>query len=299
LTARLLFRAAADSFLWQGGNGSEALASARSAWETWLLDDGSLHQQTLQRAPSASGLPAPLRRERQHWRHFLRHHPLPDLQLRQVRRYACALSPAPRRALPVSEWSLHATLPIESLGLALISTAVRAGLPPGRRWRSWLADLRGLPRLRPVARPTAPIALDGDRLLTFLGPALEHVVRLGAALGDWVAEAVPAAGQRTGSEEAGERPSESRLRETERRLRFVPASQVPLPARVWRALHYDADRDLLLCRSSQSGTGGYCAVQLDRPLYRYFPRLRFAGRAQGVLVKEQSFLMPTALLDLS
>jgi len=268
---------------WHRSAGHESLTVADEAHESLLLEDGSWLQATRD-APSRPGqIPARFLHERLSWLQFLKSRSIGDFQLRYQRRRVYLIGPPPRFHYLKPEWTIYLAVPSRQPGVWHFAYSCRNLHPPTSELMWHLRALIDMPALTPEVGLPGPVIFSGDHLLRFLESAIDHVLEVPGKVGSWV-ERCPRHLPATPHAEA--------LLPLDRW--FLPATSGTLPRPAWRALAYDASRDLLLVVSSLGRQ--YRAVRLAAPLYRSFKGLLFVPAMSSVLIKDVCYHMPTAVL---
>lgn len=279
---------------WRWTPTGEAWSSGAERQLSSIMADGTWcqHTQPLTR-------PLPIHRfglEQRVWHRFAERERPVDLQLRYQQRTLRIWGPPNRLLRMTPEWTVAATIPSHAAGQTLLSLTYAAPHLPSGHVRDWLRQLLAMPPLTPRAPQGEWVYFSGDLLLSFLKPALGQLKQRQSRHGEWRAVGPrlqpfnPREPLGGGSGDAdGADPDLAPA--VPMRLRYFPATIERPDKRHWQALWYESDRRVLTCVAGQ----GFCALQLPKPLHRYFRKMHFGPVSHTLVFHEVPHQMQEAL----
>lgn len=263
-------------------------------WEA--LADGSWLQESQPAEDLRPQEPPPWKPLLKRWQGFLRQMAVTDFQLNYSLQKIFLFQPRPRALQHQQEWTFSWTLPTRGLGPLLGSMCFRQALPPSEFMTEYISLLTKVPVLETSQAPEVPVFFDGRLLVHFLSHAVHHLTQSTKGLGTWEhhpKDATPLS-----------QDAESYLANSESNLPnpllprwvvFYPQNRTAKPEKVWTALHYDNDEDLLVCYRRCKGDLQFRKFRLPEPLYRLFPQLSFMGNQRHLVVRRCQTTLPDAV----
>jgi hypothetical protein len=292
-----MFRIQIERVQWQLHNHAEILAGSREEVLGGFDTEGAWQQTTTLNTNRRPRSHAHFLNAVRLWRRASHRLGIVDMECGCIRRNIRVAGNGISRATP--EWSVHLAVPNPKIGILLISRAYHRALPPFRELIHEINDLRWM-KPGPASPLEEPVLIHGGRLLDYLTTSLGHLSTKKHDHGEWKTER-----SRSFIMKHGINNTETFLPDPmlpgylgEYIVRFHPEQTCSRPGTEWHACHYDAERNVLVCRK-RAGMGGetiWRTVALERPLYRYFHKLAFLSEWRMSVVKGTRYAVPDALL---